>query len=128
MGRLYNILHAIAQRACIETGTSGGWSWRKYADGTYEAWCKTTLTYAITTASGGMYFSGGHSITIPSEIGNTGIDFVSLTCPTDEGTFGKINAFNENNINAIGFGLMSSIARSTATARPHRFYVKGTWA
>ena len=125
MGRMFNVLHAIASKACIESGASGGWTWRKYADGTYEAWCKTTLTYGVNapSSSGQWGFSGGHTLTVPAAIGNTGITYASFFCPTSEGIIGKLNTVSGND---IGFGLVSPIARASA-AREHEFYIKGTW-
>lgn len=58
MSRLGNILNKIAANACIEKGTSGIWTYKKYADGTAECWGKTNITAYINTAWGGIYSSG----------------------------------------------------------------------
>lgn len=37
MSRLYNVLEKCAADAYIESGTTDGWTWKRYADGTMKA-------------------------------------------------------------------------------------------
>lgn len=56
----------------LSTGTSGIWTWRKWADGTAECWGTDVRTFAIETSSGGMYYSENMIVSLPitfTEIG-----------------------------------------------------------
>lgn len=45
-------------KCCYTTGTSNSWTYKKYADGTYEAWRYYQATgMALTTSSAGTYYS-----------------------------------------------------------------------
>lgn len=39
----------------FESGTSGDWSYRKYSDGTFEAWATIPFNVAVQTAWGSLY-------------------------------------------------------------------------
>lgn len=68
-------LSSIAAHAVISTGSSNGWNYKKYADGTFEATRFSTngSTGAMTqVGSTGIYYSSAAEITFPS-IGITGI-------------------------------------------------------
>ena len=70
-----NTLSSIAAHAVISTGSTGGWNYKKYADGTFEATRFSTsgATGAMTqVGSTGIYYSSAAEITFPS-IGITGI-------------------------------------------------------
>ena len=47
MSRLYNILAKLVTNPIIEKGTSGAWTYRKYADGTYECWSHQEATKTV---------------------------------------------------------------------------------
>ena len=49
MSRLGGILNKLASDALIETGTTGGWAWKKYADGTMTATKTVSTTNTWTT-------------------------------------------------------------------------------
>lgn len=55
MSRLSNILNKLAVNSIVDTGTSSGWSWRKYADGTAEMWKLSITNQACGTALGSAY-------------------------------------------------------------------------
>lgn len=47
-------------KCCYTTGTDNGWIYRKYADGTFEAWRRYNATgLKLTTASAGTYYGSG---------------------------------------------------------------------
>ena len=64
-------LAKILPYVCIESGTSGGWTYKKYADGTAKAWITMTGTYATTTESGSSFISGTLNMNLPTGIFNT---------------------------------------------------------
>lgn len=128
MGRLYNILHAIAQRACIETGTSDNWTYKKYADGTFEAWYTGSITTEITAHPSawpaGVYRStAGVTINYPSFVTSISHSAITLVRSTAAvwvyelgDTDGHITFF------ALAFQQYNN---ATYTAR---CYITGTWA
>ena len=68
-------LSSIAAHAVISTGSSNGWNYKKYADGTFEAtrFSDSGATGAMTqVGSTGIYYSSAAEITFPS-IGITAI-------------------------------------------------------
>ena len=70
-----NVLSSTAAHAVISTGSTGGWNYKKYADGTFEATRFSTsgATGTMTQlGSTGIYYSSAAEITFPS-IGITGI-------------------------------------------------------
>lgn len=112
----------IESHAIVEIGDSDGWTYKKYADGTFEAYINTSLSVAINTASGGVYF-GNTSCPMPN-IGVTSIIYAGGTYSGGEGVWLKVN--NVTNA-AFGVGFVSSISRQ-ATAREVRLYVTGTYS
>lgn len=70
---LYAVLNALSTNAVIESGTTDGWTWKKYANGIYEAEAIVTdssvsLSSPMFTVEGitKMYMSGGLPKTIPT--------------------------------------------------------------
>lgn len=58
----------------VETGTSGIWSYRKFSDGTYDAWLAGNANLAAGTAWGGFYFHATTSAYSPPSFSK------SVTC------------------------------------------------
>ena len=75
MSRLYDIVDKLADDALIGTGTSNGWTYKKYADGTFKAskgssaGSTGTMTQVGAT---GIYYSNAAQHIYP-DIGVTGI-------------------------------------------------------
>lgn len=72
MSRLYQILRKIGEHSVVETGSSGNWSWKKYADGTFDATMKSTegSTGTLTQlGSSGIYYTQAALISFPADIG-----------------------------------------------------------
>lgn len=124
MSRLYKILNKLAGSAIIETGTSNGWSYRKYADGYFEASREATTNVAISTSSGGIYFSPSIGIGVPSAFNIASVLYANCNYSGAEGIWAKINSAN-----ASGFsvGLVSSVTRSAAM-RTLYCTLKGRWS
>lgn len=71
-------------KCAYTTGSSGNWTWRKYADGTYDAWFNNGgggSTGSLTAFGNG---AGGYSPTfthtLPTEIGSTDITWFRGSC------------------------------------------------
>ena len=73
-------------RCVYTTGTDNGWTYKKYADGTYEAWRTYNATgMSLTSASAGTYYNssegnGLKNIALPSF--NVGTGYVAFANPT----------------------------------------------
>ena len=55
-GNLY-INSKLVKAWVIDSGTTDGWYWKKYSDGTWEAWCEKSYTPSSSTAAGNMWYS-----------------------------------------------------------------------
>ena len=51
-----------------ETGITDGWRYKKYSDGTYEAFKQDVANIAITTANGSIYYGDSATITFPHSV------------------------------------------------------------
>lgn len=66
---MLNIKKLLAKMlgCCYSTGTNNSWTYKKYADGTYEAWRYYQATsLVITSSSAGTYYGGTKDINYPS--------------------------------------------------------------
>ena len=122
MKLLTHLLKVCSLHICIEKGTSNGWTYKKFADGTYEAWGTFTKTFAISTQSGQCYFSTSQSQATPS-IGIKTVDYGICGYQGGEGDLGKINGLG---VSAITFAIFSTISRTSA-ARNVCLSIKGTY-
>ena len=52
---------------CYSTGSSGAWTYRKYADGTIDMWAIVTDTLTDYSQSGGLYFYS-KSVSLPTNL------------------------------------------------------------
>ena len=105
----------------VETGTTGIWQYRKWSDGTYDAWGKLSATgLELTQQSGGTYYSAT-SVALPNPSFSTGITSVELTptAPLQSGIF--VYRATANNID---FRAHSSMSNASATAFVQ---IRGTW-
>ncbi len=105
----------------VETGTDGIWQYRKWNDGTYDAWGKLSATgLELTQQSGGTYYSAT-SVSLPKPSFSTDITSVELTptAPLQSGIF--VYRATANNID---FRAHSSMSNASATAFVQ---IRGTW-
>lgn len=50
----------------VETGTNGIWTYRKWSDGTAEAFCKTLVSVNCNMSYGGIYYASYLTINFPT--------------------------------------------------------------
>lgn len=125
MSRLYNILNKLAGNAVVEQGTSGGWTYKKYADGTAECWGNHTRSIAVNIASSayGGYRSDAQTFDFP-------FSFTSVPSVSIIGGSGSNGAWINS---ALGTGpngavvLLSSATSQTATNRTIHIHAYGNW-
>lgn len=103
-----------------ETGTSGGWSYRKWSDGTVELWWNSGVTYSNAVASGitGIQLVNA-TIALPFTISN-GVVATSIDWGYTEWTQASVGA---NSVTVRKFGNANSI-----NIKSHKtyIYVKGS--
>ncbi len=80
---LYGLLRINGERVddfVVDKGIDGNWTYRKYADGTFDAWLRQAgPTLSSWTASGNMYYGDVITINTPfTVIANTGVVSIAL--------------------------------------------------
>ena len=110
----------------FESGTSGDWSYRKYSDGTFEAWAAITYNIAVQTAWGSLYTSASAiQIDLPSFADPSGW---SVMCSANGGEIIRINS-KSSTATPPYFTFFPTMATSRAAAnRVLSVYIKGTWS
>lgn len=105
----------------IETGTSGGWTYRKWKGGTYQAFGTFSVTPSEATLNGTLYRSNNMTISLPftvasAYVAGTAVGYYWITNGGISGT------------SAITLRIMSDKTLSTTTAIEVRLMVEGTYA
>ena len=103
-------------------GTSGDWTYRKWSDGTAEAWLKyTEPTAQAFTASGNFYYRGIQGIYFPSGL--------FATAPIVQATMqmGNVGSCEMQSINTIACSITVLSAVATARAVTVNLYAIGRW-
>lgn len=101
-------------------GTDNGWNYKKYPDGTYEAWKGIPLNIARSTAYGALYRCLEQTVQLPSF--NSGTDYTIVGSSNG----GDFVVFNTMSATSVGFFFVRT---STATAqdRVARLYLHGKY-
>lgn len=110
----------------IETGTSNGWHYHKYSDGTYEAWQNASITDDITTSKNGVYVSAsGHYLTAPtfSTSITYGLACIDRNSDTDGVFVNRVHPFTNALIIILGAHASISSTLFYVTAR-----IEGEWS
>ena len=106
----------------VASGTSEGWKYRKYSDGTFDAWGTFTKTPTSSTASGNIYYSNSISVNLPF----TAIsDTVIVT-----GSVGSQYAWLVNTTAAtttVSFRIARGTTISTTTGLSVRLHIHGEY-
>lgn len=123
MSRLYNILNKLAGKALIETGTSNGWTYQKFSDGTMRA--ERTVTSGTTWSQVGS--SGVYCQQISMDLPSGMTFFAGYASLTIMSTY-VIGAQVQKN--GTSDGLMLSIHRlsSSAVTVTYKVVIEGTYS
>lgn len=106
----------------VESGTSGNWTYRKWSDGTAEAWFKyTEPTAQAFTASGNFYYRSIAGLYFPSGL-FTGTPVVQAIIQ-----MGNVGSCEINSINATSCSILVLSAVSAARAVTVNLYAIGRW-
>lgn len=111
---------------CSVSGTEGNWRYRKYADGTFEAWCYDNNNIPLQTPWGSWYTGAtAIQVTLPSFADMAGW---SVTPAANGGEFVRIiTKTGAQNPPYFTYLPATAVARNAAS-RTAYFYVTGTWS
>lgn len=112
----------------IETSSSGNWRWKKYADGTFEAWylSPTEISMVCTTKTTDSWYRTANPLIInfPNEIGVEEVIYGNMNVNVIFAGFGiKNSVFSETSISGYATAPSSGTSNGRLTA-----YIYGTWA
>ena len=116
-----SVAETAASDYVIETGVSGGWTYKKWKSGTYQMFGTFTVTPSESTKNETMYRTNNMTIAVPFTISKA---YVSGTAV---GFYWITNGGPSGN-SAITLRLMSDKQFSTTTAIEVRLEVVGTYA
>lgn len=118
---LNEVLPSVAVDYIVEQGTSGIWTYRKWASGMYEAWAQSNESFAMTSASNNTYY-GNKNIDI-SSLGLASIVNCQVTGNASGAYFGtKIESASTTSIQ-----LSARASGSTTTYINHHIQLVGKW-
>lgn len=112
------------------SGTDNGWRYRKYADGTYEAWRFYQATgLNLSVSSAGTYYGSGangyRDITAPSFTKTYELVMAQDMASQSSGTYiYNIAATNGNSFIRVSY---RNYASNTNASCGGDFYIRGTW-
>jgi hypothetical protein len=110
-------------------GTNGTWYWRKWLNGTAEAWgCRNFGNMAVTTAWGSLYRSAVFTQDLPDDVFKTTPDAININfVHTDNG--GWISKYQNTAPSAITTGSFVVVRPVSGNITPTNigFYVVGRW-
>ena len=93
---------------------NGAWRYRRYADGTYEAWCERLGTkFAIKNAAGNLFVSNAQNLGLPSELHSTAIHFCDIVLYAADG-FDIWGNVTDHSINSVTFKGYSTVSHESA--------------
>lgn len=115
------VAESAATDYVVETGVSGGWTYKKWKGGTYELFGTFTVTPSESTLNSSLYRTNNMTIAVPFKISSayvtgTAVGYYWITNGGISGT------------SAITLRLMSDKTFSTTTAIEVRLHVVGTYA
>lgn len=111
-----------------EQGTSNNWTYRKWSNGKYEAWCKYEASgMTLNTASAGTYYgsNGNKQIDLPSFSTSVECITASETASHSSGVYIYNVAPTTSNKLSIDYRAHAS---STSAICGGYFFIIGTWA
>lgn len=119
-------LLAKLTKNAFESGVTGNWSYRKYADGTFEAWCADTNNVALQTTWGALYVSSSPiQVTLPSFADMAG--WTVIPAANGGEWIRIITKTGTQDPPYFTYTPAAAVSRNAAS-RTAYFYVTGTWS
>ena len=114
----------------IDRQTSDGWTWRKWANGRFEAILHSSAGSTGTMTqlgTSGIYYSAVSAVTFPSAIGITAVDYVSAVCSPPSNFF-MMMITNRLSTSSVYIGYIRFGSGSAVTGVDYSVKIEGTWA
>ena len=108
---------------CYTQTASGNWVYRKYADGRFEGWYKSTATLTIGTAIGSLYQTASNS-SISFPITLTELTYADVKGNTS--SYGVWSYLITTSTSFVSYRLCSASSRASASYNIAA-YISGTW-
>ena len=108
-----NIASINAVDYIVDEGTDNGWIYKKYNNGTFDAWISFNLNVAVSTTTGSLYKSADQSLSLPSFTSSDTINNWAIT--------GSVNGFESiwflsfiTSPPSVAYNLVRSTSRTSA--------------
>lgn len=114
----------------VELGSSGGWTWIKWASGRFEAILHSSAGSTGTMTqlgSSGIYYSAVSAVTFPTDIGIASIDYCSAVCSPPSNFF-MMMITNRISTTSVYIGYLRFGSGSAVTGVDYSVKIEGTWA
>lgn len=114
----------------IDHQTSGGWAWRKWANGRFEATLHSSAGSTGTMTqlgSSGIYYSAVSAVTFPTAIGIASIDYCSAVCSPPSNFF-MMMITNRISTSSVYIGYIRFGSGAAVTGVDYSVKIEGTWA
>ena len=115
----------------VDSGTSNYWRYKKYSDGTFEAWrSRTGVSMTCSTAGqlSGWYRSSRQGVTLPSiGIATIGYAAVTVICPDNSYPLQFATVSGDTTTSILYYYINSPISYSSQS-RDIDYIVRGTWS
>lgn len=119
-------LNTKTEICVVESGTTNGWRYKKFSDGTFEAWREYNGSMTLTTAVGSLYTSANTvSVSMPTAINITDILHANVTVLY--GGYPVWTALRAATPSSLTFQALSTASR-TQNTYPIQVYMYGTYS
>lgn len=110
----------------VESGTTNNWRYKKYNDGTFEAWREYEGSITLTTAAGSLYTSAS-TVSVPMPTAITITDVLHANVTVLYGGYPVWTAVRTATTSSLTFQALSTTSRAQATY-PIQAYMYGTYS
>lgn len=116
----------LMEHEIVEQGSSGGWTWRKWSDGTLEQWYQGNIgTYSITTARGSLYSGSELSKTFPVSFVDSPV--ISVNATLDSTAYVIFPHTTKWNGTGLSYRIICTSSISNQTYINVQIYAIGKW-
>ena len=106
----------------VDSGTTDGWHWKKYTDGTWEAWTMKSYTPASSTQGGNMWYSDTKYCDLPFAT----TDAISHGMTNYSFCYTLMHGYDNQN-NRISFRICRNAGAVPTSSMSVRLWANGTY-
>lgn len=110
----------------VEAGVSNGWSYKKFSNGSFEAWYTGNAASAVNVANGSVYWSSA-TLSISAPFTPNSVQYVTITpfSPASQAFAVWATILSISSAFAVNYRLIATASHANSTY-PIRAYMKGT--